>query len=327
MSGGVTGGAPRRLPGLPPPRPIPIRERASILFLEKGRLDVLDGAFVLVDETGVRTHIPVGGIACLMLEPGTRISHAAVALAARAGTLLIWVGEAGVRLYAAGQPGGARSDRLLFQARLALDDEARLRVVRKMYALRFGGEAPARRSVEQLRGIEGARVRELYRLLAQRHGVAWDGRRYDPHDWPGADLVNRCLSAATAALYGVTEAAVLAAGYAPAIGFLHTGKPQSFVFDIADILKFETVVPEAFRVAAAVQQGRPLDGRLVVDPVAEVRRRCRDAFRRADVLARLIPLIEEVLAAGGLPVPEAPPEAMPVAFEDPAPIGDAGHRG
>jgi CRISPR-associated protein Cas1 len=90
------------------------------LFLEKGRLDVLDGAFVLVDEVGVRIHIPVGGVVCLMLEPGTRVSHAAVALAARAGTLLIWVGEAGVRLYAAGQPGGARADRLLYQARLAL---------------------------------------------------------------------------------------------------------------------------------------------------------------------------------------------------------------
>ena len=315
------------MPGLPPPRPIPIRERASILFVEKGRLDVLDGAFVMVDEGGVRTHIPVGGLVCLMLQPGTRTSHAAVALAARAGTLLIWVGEAGVRLYAAGQPGGARADRLLLQARLALDDEARLRVVRKMYALRFNEEAPVRRSVDQLRGIEGARVRETYKLLAQRHGVQWDGRQYDPTEWSSADVVNRCLSAATSALYGVTEAAVLAAGYAPAIGFLHSGKPQSFVYDIADILKFETVVPEAFRVAAAAQQGKPLDGRPVVDPVAEVRRRCRDAFRRADVLGRLIPLIEEVLSAGGLPLPEAPPEAMPVAFEGPREMGDAGHRG
>lgn len=321
MSGG------RPLPGLPPPRPIPLRERASILFVEKGRLDVLDGAFVLVDEEGVRLHIPIGGLACLMLEPGTRVSHAAVALAARAGTLLIWVGEAGVRLYAAGQPGGARSDRLLLQARLALDEEARLRVVRKMYALRFNEEAPARRSLEQLRGIEGARVRETYKLLAQRHGAKWDGRVYDPGEWGAADIANRCLSAATAALYGVTEAAVLAAGYAPAIGFLHSGKPQSFVYDIADILKFETVVPEAFRVVAAVQTGRPLEGRRVEDPVAEVRRRCRDAFRRADILTRLVPLIEEVLAAGGLPLPEASAEAMPVAFPAPEGMGDAGHRG
>jgi CRISPR-associated protein Cas1 len=170
-------------------------------------------------------------------------------------------------------------------------------------------------------------VRETYKLLAQRHGASWDGRDYDPREWSTANTVNRCLSAATAALYGVTEAAVLAAGYAPAIGFLHTGKPQSFVYDIADIVKFETVVPEAFRVAAAAEHGRALDGQTVSDPVAAVRRRCRDAFRRTDLLSRLIPLIEEVLSAGGLKLPEAPPEAMPVAFTDPAGLGDAGHRG
>lgn len=288
---------------------------------------MVDGAFVVVDVRGIRTVIPVGGIVCLMLEPGTRVSHAAVALAARAGTLLIWVGEAGVRLYAAGQPGGARSDRLLYQARLALDDDARLRVVRRMYAIRFGEDPPARRSVDQLRGIEGARVRELYKLLAHRHGVRWDGRLYDPHGWSGADLVNRCLSAATAALYGLSEAAVLAAGYAPAIGFLHTGKPQSFVYDIADLFKFETVVPEAFRVAAAVEAGRPLDGAMMADPVGAVRRRCRDAFRRENLLSRLVPAIEDVLAAGGLPVPPASEEAMPVAIPMPEALGDAGHRG
>lgn len=318
---------PRQTPGLPPPRPIPLKDRSSILFLERGQIDVVDGAFVVLDARGVRTVIPVGGIACLMLEPGTRASHAAVALAARAGTLLIWVGEAGVRLYAAGQPGGARSDRLLYQARLALDDDARLRVVRCMYALRFGEDPPARRSVDQLRGIEGARVRELYKLMAQQHGVRWDGRRYDQQDWGGADVVNRCLSAATAALYGISEAAVLAAGYAPAIGFLHTGKPQSFVYDIADLFKFDTVVPEAFRVAAAVEAGRPLDGQPITDPVAAVRRRCRDAFRRTGLLSRLIPAIEEVLSAGGLPVPPAAEEAMPVAIRDKEASGDAGHRG
>jgi len=106
---------------LPPLKPIAIKERNSIAFLRYGELDVIDGAFVLVDKKGVRKHIPVGGIACLMLEPGTRVSHAATVLAARAGTLLIWVGASGVRLYAAGQPGGARSDRLLYQAKLALD--------------------------------------------------------------------------------------------------------------------------------------------------------------------------------------------------------------
>jgi CRISPR-associated protein Cas1 len=305
------------LPGLPPPKPIPIRERVSIAFIEKGRLDVIDGAFVVVDKNGVRTHLPVGGLVCLMLEPGTRVSHAAVALAARAGCLLIWVGEAGVRLYAAGQPGGARSDRLLYQARLALDEEARLRVVRKMYAMRFGEEPPARRSIDQLRGIEGARVKAMYENFARLHQVRWRGRGYDPSDWDVSDVPNRCLSAATAALYGICEAAILAAGYAPAIGFLHTGKPLSFVYDVADVWKFETVVPLAFRIAGSAPG----------NPEGEVRRACRDVFRKANLLDRLIPGIEEMLAAGGLAIPEAPQEAQPPAFEEGPKLGDAGHRG
>lgn len=311
------------LPGAPPPRPIPLRERAAMVFVERGQLDVLDGAFVMVDATGVRTHLPVGGLACIMLEPGARVSHAAVALAARAGTLMIWVGEAGVRLYAAGQPGGARADRLLWQARLALDDAARLNVVREMFRRRFGEAAPERRSVDQLRGIEGVRVRALYDGLAARFGVDWKRRRYDPGEWQAADLPNRCLSQATACLYGLSEAAVLAAGYAPAIGFLHTGKPLSFVYDIADVYKFETVVPEAFRIAGLAVKGR-LEGR---DPVRETRLACRDAFRRTRLLDRMIPEIEEILGAGGLMRPEAPEDAVGPAFGDPAPSGDPGQRG
>ena len=180
-----------------------------MIFVQYGRIDVKDGAFVVVDEVnGERLLIPVGSVACLMLEPGTRVSHAAVKLAAATGTLLIWVGEAGVRLYSAGQPGGARSDKLLYQAKLALDEELRLKVVRKMFEMRFGEPAPAKRSVNQLRGIEGARVRKTYELMAKQYGVKWDGRRYDPKDWLAGDVVNQCLSAATSCLYGVTEAAV-----------------------------------------------------------------------------------------------------------------------
>jgi len=309
--------------GTPPPKPIPLRERASILFIERGELNVLDGAFVVVDDKGVRIQLPVGAITCLMLEPGSRVSHAAVALAARVGCLLMWVGEAGVRLYAAGQPGGTRANRLLYQAALALDDSARLAVVRKMYALRFGEEPPARRSVDQLRGIEGARVRALYATLAQRHEVSWQRRHYDPKDWDSGDIVNRCLSQATACLYGVSEAAILACGYAPAIGFLHTGKARSFVFDIADIYKFDTVVPVAFEVAGLHRKG---DRDCVRDPIGEVRRRCRDGFRRSGLLRDIIPAIDAILAAGGKEPPEAHEEAMPVAFQE-AQSGEEGHRG
>ena len=301
---------------LPPLKPIPIKDRLSILFVEKGQIDVLDGAFVVVDVTGVRTHIPVGGVACLMLEPGTRVSHAAAALAARVGTLLVWVGEAGVRLYASGQPGGARSDRLLYQAQLALDETLRLKVVRKMYELRFNEKPPERRSVDQLRGIEGARVKQMYKLMAQQYRVDWNARNYDIGQWDAADVPNRCLSAATACLYGVTEAAVLAAGYAPAVGFIHTGKPLSFVYDIADLFKFETVVPVAFKVAAT--KPRELE--------REVRLKCRDVFRQSRLLERIIPTIEEVLAAGDIQPPEPPEDAVGPAIPNPESMGDAGHR-
>lgn len=310
------------LPSLPPPKPIPIKERASIVFIERGEVDRRDGAFVVIDATGERLHIPVGGVACLMLEPGARISHAAVALAAQAGTLLVWVGEAGVRVYAAGQPGGARSDRLLWQARLALDEDARLRVVRAMFAMRFGEEAPERRSVDQLRGIEGSRVRALYKTLAQQHGVTWKGRRYDRADWSGTDDINRCLSAATACLYGVTEAAVLAAGYAPAIGFLHSGRPLSFVYDVADVVKFDTVVPVAFSVAARAAKGQ-LKG---VAPDRAVRLGCRDAFRREKLLDRLIPMMEDMLEAGALPRPAPPADAQPPQWETGVDVADPGRR-
>lgn len=105
-----------------PLKPIPMKDRVLMIFVEYGQIDVKDGAFVVIDKTGVRTHIPVGSVACIMLEPGTRVSHAAAKLAAQVGTLLVWAGEAGVRLYASGQPGGARADRLLYQAKLALDE-------------------------------------------------------------------------------------------------------------------------------------------------------------------------------------------------------------
>ena len=299
-----------------PLKPIPIKARNSMIFVGMGQIDVKDGAFVVIDKNGERMHIPVGGLACILLEPGTRISHAAIKLASVCGTLIIWVGEAGVRLYSAGQPGGARSDKLLYQAKLALDSDLRLKIVRKMFEIRFGDEAPQRRSVDQLRGIEGARVKKIYQLLAKKYGVEWHGRSYDPKNWKKGDRINRCISTATSCLYGISEAAILAAGYAPAIGFLHTGKPLSFVYDIADVIKFETVVPVAFQIAA----------RKTYTADTEVRIACRESFRKSNILKRLIPLIEDILSAGEIQPPEPYQDAQPPAIPEPEKMGDAGHR-
>ena len=118
-------------------------------------------------------------------------------------------------------------------------------------------------------------------------------------------------------MYGISEAAILAAGYAPAVGFIHTGKPQSFVYDIADVFKFETVVPVAFKVAA----------RKPANPERDVRLACRDAFRQTKLLKRIIPAIVQILAAGELEVPRPAPDSVTMANPNKEGLGDAGHRG
>jgi len=305
-----------KLSGLAPAKPIMLKERSSMVFVQYGRVDVEHGAFVLVDKTGVRKQIPVGSLACIMLETGTTITHEAVKLAAQVGCLLIWVGDGGVRLYSVGQPGGARSDRLLYQAKSVLDDTARLKIVREMYRIRFNERAPLRRSVEQLRGIEGVRVKQIYKDLANQYGITWRNRSYDPKEWDSADTINRALSSATSSLYGLCEAGILAAGYSPAIGFIHSGKPRSFVFDIADIFKFDTVVPIAFK--------EPAKGPHTIE--SRVRLACRVVFRHGRLLKKIIPTIEQVLQAGGLDMPTHPEESVGPAFIDPKGIADAGHR-
>lgn len=231
-----------------------------------------------------------------MLEPGTTITHAAVKLCAENRTLIIWTGESGVRLYSAGQEGAAHSYRLLRQARLALDPRSRLAVAREMYRTRFYEEPPQKRSIEQLRGMEGARVRAIYRRLADEYGVVWEGRNYDRSDWVSQDPVNRALSAANSCLYGVCHAAILIAGYSAALGFIHTGYPLAFVHDLADLYKMEIAAPTAFRLAAEGEQNLEM----------LVRHELRDGFRRVKLLERLIPGIESLLDAGemGAGVPE-----------------------
>lgn len=274
---------------------IPLNDRQSYVFVEKGRIDVKDGAFVVIDKDGIRSHIPVGGLACILLQPGTRISHAAVHLASENGCRLLWVGDGAVRFYSAGVKFG-RPDNTLYQSKLALDGKARLEVVREMFRRRFDDEPPKKRSVKQLRGIEGSRVRKLYQNIARRYGVEWKGRNYNPKDWNAGDRPNKCLSAGMACLYGVAESAIYLAGYDPSIGFLHVGKRKSFVYDIADIYKFDLVVPTVFDILSK----NPLHAS------RKVRLNLRDKFRKENLLKTLIEDINGILDAGGLERPEAP---------------------
>lgn len=265
----------------------PLRDRISYLHVGHARLDVDDSGLVMTTaESEVFQQIPVASLSLILLEPGSVITHEAIKLCATHKCLLIWTGEGGVRLYSAGYSDFARSDKLLHQARMYHEPKQRLAVVRRMFEIRFKQPCPKNKSIEQLRGMEGRRVRKRYGELSEKYKVEWDGRFYDPNKWDTANTINRVISVGTSCLYGIVEAAILTAGYSPAIGFLHTGKARSFVYDIGDLYKDELVLPLCFQLVRDHE------------PVAEtlVRHQLREVFRKGRLLEVLIPGIEQILS-------------------------------
>lgn len=254
-----------------------IRDRLSYLYVEHCRIDQEAKAIAIHNADGV-TPVPCASLALLMLGPGTRITHKAVVALADNGCLMVWCGEEGVRCYACAQGATRSAKNLLHQARLATRRSTRLRVVRKLYQMRFKEQLGDSLTLQQIRGMEGARVRDAYYQWSQETGVPWKGRSYKRGDWMHADPINRALSAANACLYGVCQAAIVAAGYSPALGFIHTGKQLSFVYDIADLYKASVTVPAAFETVAAAPQALE----------REVRKRCRDLFAQEKLLQRIV---------------------------------------
>jgi CRISPR-associated protein Cas1 len=223
----------------------------------------------------------------VLLGPGTTVTQAAMKAMAEHNCLVAWCGEQGVRLYGHSTGGTHSSQRLLRQAALFCDPAARLMVVRRMYQKRFPSALPDPLEIQQVRGMEGARVRATYARLAREFNVDWQGRLYDQDEWDYADPLNRALSCSNACLYGICHAAILTAGYSPAIGFIHTGKMLSFVYDIADLYKTELSIPIAF---STVSQGHE-------EVERRVRYTCRDLFHTSKIMDRILPDIAEVLDA------------------------------
>ncbi|MER3437011.1 MAG: type I-E CRISPR-associated endonuclease Cas1 [Chloroflexota bacterium] len=261
-----------------------VRDSWSYLYVEHARIEQEAKAIALYDERG-KTPVPCASLTLLLLGPGTSITHAAIRALAENGCLVGWTGEEGVRFYAQGL-GETRSARnLLWQAWQWADPKRHLEVVFRLYRMRFTQPLPAHLTLQQIRGLEGVRVREAYARASRETGVPWTGRSYKRQRWSDADPVNRALSAANSALYGVCHAAIVAAGYSPALGFIHTGKMLSFVYDIADLYKADLTIPVAFRATADGEHD--LEGR--------VRRQCRDAFRASRLLERIVDDIDRAL--------------------------------
>lgn len=290
---------------IPGAKPVPLhqlvraQDRLTFLYLEHCIVHRDANAITAKDTRGT-VHIPAATLGALLLGPGTTVSQQAMVLLAESGSTAVWVGEQGVRYYAHGRS-LARSSRLLMaQAELVTNRKSRLRVAREMYAMRFPGEDTTGLTMQQLRGREGARVRRIYREQAERTGIEWSRRDYDPEDFAGGSAVNQALSAANTSLYGVVHAVIVALGCSPGLGFVHTGHIRSFVYDVADLYKAEISIPVAFEIAA----------REVADIGAETRRAVRDHMRGGAFLETCVRDIRMLLADGEDDLTEYGPDAV-----------------
>lgn len=275
---------------------IPHADRHGCVWLQRGTLYVEDGTLRFRTSGGGDLEpgdyaLPFQTISNILLGPGSMVSHDALRLLARHGTGLIATGEDGVRFYAS-MPFGADDSALARRQVTAWADErgARIAVARRMYAWRLGELLPSA-DIAVLRGIEGARVKSLYRTLAQQHGVQWAGRRYDRDDPEAADLVNQALNHATIALKSAAMIAVAATATIPQLGFVHEDSSASFCLDIADLFREQVALPAAFR-AVREKEKRPHES---LERLA--RRQAGRALREGKVIPAMIDRIKLLFPA------------------------------
>ena len=270
---------------------IPHADRHGLLWLDRGNLTVESGCLRFVTAGGALDpgdyQIPHQSVSMILLGPGSTISHDALRLLARHGTLMAAVGEGGVRLYTAPPMGPDRSELARRQAGLWANPETRVDVARRMYAWRLGEVLP-QRDIAALRGIEGARMKESYRLVANRFGVQWRGRRYDRANPTAADFANQAINHAATAVQAAAAIAVTSLSALPQLGFIHEESDQAFVLDIADLLRDKVTLPVAFAAAKEAEAGTETIDRIV-------RRRVAVAFRKEKVIPAMIDRIKDLL--------------------------------
>ncbi len=262
-----------------------LRDSISYLYMEHARIDQ-DAAAIMFEVSDGRIPVPVASLTCLMLGPGTTITHAAVKTITENGCLIVWCGENASRFYASGMGETRSAKNVLLQAELCMNQEKHLSVVRKMYEIRFPKMSTKGFTLEQIRGMEGIRVRQAYQTFSKQYGIKWGKRDYKQKEWDNTDAINRALSEANAILYSLCQAAIISLGYSTALGFIHTGKALSFVYDIADLYKVETTIPAAFEATAKGTE----------DLSKNVRMNCRKYFASARILKRIAKDIEAIFS-------------------------------
>lgn len=262
-----------------------VQDRISFLYLEHAQLSRQDGAVTVTNERGI-VFIPAAMVSVLLLGPGVDVTHRAMELIGDSGAAVVWTGEHGVRQYAHGRALNHSARFLIKQAKLVSNQRTRLAVARKMYQMRFPGEDVTKLTMQQLRGKEGARIRRVYLEQAKLTNVAWTKRDYRVDDFDSSNAINKALTEAHQALYGLSCSVIVALGASPGLGFIHTGHDLSFVYDFADLYKAQYSIPIAFEMTA--KHGDQ-------DIADWTRRAMRDAFVKGKLLSQMVQDLKFIL--------------------------------
>jgi CRISPR-associated protein Cas1 len=223
-----------------------VKDKYPFIYLERGRLEIDDSSVKWIDCDGNVIRLPIATLNCLLLGPGTSITHEAVKVIAQSNCSVCWVGEDSLLFYACGQTPTADTRNMREQMKLSADPKKSVEVARRMFAKRFPEVDLAGKSLKEMMGMEGYRVRALYEEKGQEYGVGWKGRNFTPGKFELGDMTNRVLTSCNAALYGILSSAVHSMGYSPHIGFIHSGSPLPFVYDLADLYKEHHCIDLAF---------------------------------------------------------------------------------
>jgi len=261
-----------------------VKDKYPFVYLERGRLEIDDSSIKWIDASNNVVPLPVATLNALLLGPGTTVTHDAVRTAAAANCSICWVGEDSLLFYAAGFLPTADTRNLKKQIELSADPKKAIEVARRMFACRFPDADLTGKSLQELMGMEGHRVRALYQAKAEQYQVGWKGRSFTPGKFEVSDLTNQILTSTNAALYGVLCSATHSLGYSPHIGFIHSGSPLPFVYDMADLYKAELCIDLAFHLT------RELAGRYDKHKVAA-------AFRKRVIEMDLLAKYGEDVAA------------------------------
>lgn len=236
------------------------RDRWTPLYLEHGRIEIDDSSIKWIGANRIVFSIPVSALSAILLGPGTVITHAAVKACSDSNTPIFWVGEESLRFYASGLSFTHDNTNTKLHAKTWASRKHKIFIARRLFEKRFPNIDVRTKTVPELRGMEGIRVKNLYASLGEKYGVTWKGRKYDKNNWFLADNINKIISQNNSTLYGLVCSVVCSLGFLPTLGFIHETGALPFIYDIADLYKAQTSIESAF---LAIQQTLQDDNEMV----------------------------------------------------------------